>query len=159
MSPRKSKASSVLAEGVGLMVAGGVTAAGAPIAPEPPLTVEASATNPFLEAHKTSGDLLVEHYADVTESELPYDIRRMITEAGRLSTRLDGLDRLLAGDVDTWMEISEVRGGTLEVRVDNVMGEARQGAGVLRQMITEIDRRIKALDSAAGADDDPTADL
>lgn len=123
------------------------------------LTVEGGAyheSNPFVVAHKNSGDKLRD---ELMADGLPYDIVRMIDEAARLSVRLDSLDRLLSGDTDLWLQISEVRGGTLEVRVDNVMGEARQGAGVLRQMITEINRRLRELGTADESDNDPTADL
>src|SRR5690606_34250875 len=61
----------------------------------------------------------------------PYDMTRLIDEAARMSDRLDGLELCLTGNEELWLSISEVRGGLLEVRVDNVMMEARQGAAVL----------------------------
>jgi hypothetical protein len=116
-----------------------------------------SPDNPFMKAHQNSGDKLK---AELLRDDLPYDVVRMIEVAANQSVRLDGLDRLLAGDTDLWLQISEVRGGTLEVRVDNVMGEHRQLSSVFRQMLTEINRRIRDLDNGgAGPEDDPTAGL
>lgn len=107
-------------------------------------------------ASDSSGDRL---RRDLAVDGQPYDITRMIEEAARISDRLDGMDRLLSGDAELWLSITEVRGGLLEVRVDNVMMEARQSAAILRQLLAEIHKR--QTEASAGDDDDadPTADL
>lgn len=119
------------------------------------LRTEGGAWHDLTSAPETSGDRL---RRELSVEGQPYDIDRLIDEAARLSDRLDGFDRLLGGDAELWLSISEVSGGLLEVRVDNVMGEARQTAAVLRQLIADIHKRQTNLGGAEN-EDDPTADL
>lgn len=134
MSPRK--AASVLKDGAGLEVDGGAW--------------HDVATS------ESSGDRL---RRELHVDGQAYDITRMIDEAARISDRLDGMDRLLSGDAELWLSITEVRGGLLEVRVDNVMMEARQSAAILRQLLSEIHKRQSLAADGAGDAGDPTADL
>lgn len=66
--------------------------------------------------------------------------RVLLDEACRLADRLDGLDRVLAGDVDTWATIRNGRGEDMpaEIVVNSAMSEARMTATALRQIITEL---------------------
>lgn len=83
----------------------------------------------------------------------PYSLTVLIVEAARIKDRLDKFDELLRGEADSWARLLEVRGDdrVVEVRIDSVMTESRQQAGVLRQILGEI-RRQK--DVRAGGDDD-----
>lgn len=124
-----------------------------------PVIIDASdleELNPFIQAHQTSGDKLVD---ELMSADLPFDLQRLIIECGRMATRLDGYDRLLSGEIDLWLSISEVSGGTLEVRVDNVASEARQTAAVFRQSLSEVNRRLRELNEDTPDDSDPTEGL
>ncbi|KZM70767.1 hypothetical protein [Nocardia terpenica] len=76
--------------------------------------------------------------------ELPtdgYEITVLIIEAARVGDRLEQLNSILTGAVDVWTRLSTGRDGTLEIRVDAALQEARQQAGTLRQLLAEIRRQ------------------
>lgn len=77
-------------------------------------------------------------------------------EAARIVDRLDRLDALISGDVDCWARLVEARDEVLEVRIDSAMQEARQQAGVLRQLLAEIHRRKEP---ATDGDEDDLAGI
>lgn len=73
----------------------------------------------------------------------------LAVEAGRIVDRLDELDRIIAGKGvlelmrfrlhESWDEDDEdSRKVLVEVKFDNVLGEARQQANVLRQMLVTL---------------------
>ena len=65
----------------------------------------------------------------------------LLEEACRIADRLDQLDRILKGDVDVWCSLADARDGTIEVRVDGALIEARQQANVLRQLVAALPLR------------------
>ncbi len=69
------------------------------------------------------------------------DIEILALEAARIADRLDNLDQIISGDGKTWARITRGRDGTLEIRVDSALQEARQQAATLRQLVAEIRRQ------------------
>ena len=65
----------------------------------------------------------------------------LLEEACRIADRLDELDRLLRGETELWCSIVEARDGSLEIRMDGALVEARQQANVLRQILTGLPLR------------------
>lgn len=94
--------------------------------------------------------------ASLTDPGDPPSLTVLVVEAGRIVDRLDDLDAVLSGDVDTWLTIAEGRDGDINLRVDSALTEARQQASVLRQLLVEIARRRKP---DTTDDDDPLDDL
>lgn len=75
----------------------------------------------------------------------------LLDEACRIADRLDRLDELLRGDTDVWCRlVHDARTQDYELRIDAALVEARQQAGVLRQILTSLP--VKELDD--GNDDD-----
>jgi hypothetical protein len=74
----------------------------------------------------------------------------LLEEACRIADRLDQLDVLLRGDAETWTRVVQVA-GTLELRVDSALIEARQQASVLRQIIAGLP--VKEPDDGDDPDD------
>lgn len=73
--------------------------------------------------------------------------RILIIEACRVADRLERLDEILRGDVDTWMQFKLPRAaadgpddGELVLHIDNALMEARQQQGVLRQILGQLRR-------------------
>lgn len=90
----------------------------------------------------------------------PLEIRALALEAARMKDRLDQLDLVLAGDVDTWLEIAESRGrGECVVIVDNALGQARLYAGTLRQTIAGIHELRGGASESEGGETDALANL
>lgn len=98
-------------------------------------------------------------YDSLHDDDDPYALTALIVEAARIKDRLDQFDRVLSGDADCWLSLTDVRGedDILEIRVDNSLQEARQQANALRQLIGEI-RRQKDTEPA-GDDNDGLDDL
>ncbi|MFC7450539.1 hypothetical protein [Rhodococcus daqingensis] len=84
---------------------------------------------------------------DLADDGDSFAVGVLIVEACRIADRLAKLDRVLSGDDDLWLRLTKGRDSVLEVRVDSPLQEARQQAGVLRQLIAEI-RRQKGLGEA-----------
>lgn len=61
-----------------------------------------------------------------------------LEEACRLKDRLDQLDRVLRGDGDVWVKITEDRDGDISIKVDSALVEARQQATVFKQMLAAL---------------------
>jgi hypothetical protein len=71
--------------------------------------------------------------------------RLMMHEACRLADRMEKLDRILRGDVDTWVTIELPRGDSdepLRVKVDGALAEARLHVTTLRQVLAQL-RRVR----------------
>jgi hypothetical protein len=101
-----------------------------------------------------SGQALIDEY-DV-EGLGPVH-RRLVLEAARIVDRLDRLDRLIAGDTDTWARLDVPRqddGTPVRVVLNVPMGEARQQAVALRALAAEL-RAARPKADAAPAEEDP----
>lgn len=60
-------------------------------------------------------------------------------EAARLADRLDKLDELLSGDIDAWCHLTHRLMTTdYELKIDAAASEARQSAGALRQILSQL---------------------
>lgn len=63
----------------------------------------------------------------------------LLEEACRIADRLDRLDAVLTGGVDSWCRLLvNVRDDVVEVRIDSALTEARQQAAVLRQLVSSL---------------------
>jgi hypothetical protein len=63
----------------------------------------------------------------------------LIGEACRLIDRLDKLDRILAGEIDTWAKlILRTQSDAYELKIDGAANEARQTATALRQILAQL---------------------
>lgn len=99
---------------------------------------------------KTAGQRLVEGLALPDD---PVMISVLITEAGRIADRLEILHAIASGQQTIWARLVEGRDGDIEVRIDNVLAEARQQATVLRQLLSEITRQRGSAPPAGPPDD------
>ena len=82
----------------------------------------------------------------------PESVRRLALEAGRLADRLDNLDLLVRGDVDTWaILVHKAQTDSYELKIDAAMSEARQHATALKAIVAEV---VKLKPPADGSDDD-----
>jgi hypothetical protein len=72
--------------------------------------------------------------------------RVLLHEACRLADRMEKLDRVLRGDVDTWLSFELPRDGSedepLRLKVDSALGEARLHVTTLRQVLAQL-RRVR----------------
>lgn len=72
--------------------------------------------------------------------------RLLLHETCRLADRLEKLDRILRGDVDTWVTIELPRGDDdeqpLRIKVDGALAEARLHVTTLRQVLGQL-RRVR----------------
>jgi hypothetical protein len=60
-------------------------------------------------------------------------------EAARLADRLDGLNQLLSGDIDTWVRLREIDGTDVaNLVIDSAAAEARQTANTLRLLLGQL---------------------
>lgn len=80
----------------------------------------------------------------------------MIIEAGRVADRLEQLDDLLSGKRSSWLHVRVNRDQVIEVQVDKALQEARQQAGVLRQLLGEIHKQRAGI--SMGPEDDDVLD-
>lgn len=65
----------------------------------------------------------------------------MLEEACRIADRLERLDEILSGEVDTWMRLQLPRGENVEelkLVVDGALAEARQQANQLKQLVAAL---------------------
>jgi len=88
----------------------------------------------------------------VADRDLSGGHRTLAEEACRIADRLDVLDRILAGDVDTWLTVRVPRddSGVLTLVVNGALAEARQQANTMRALVAGLPLK--------DGDDDPTAD-
>lgn len=79
-------------------------------------------------------------WREVTDDhELDASQRVMLEEACRCADRLDRLDDLLRGDIDTWMHLQADEGsGGQVLRIDSALSEARQQQTVLKQLLAAL---------------------
>lgn len=71
----------------------------------------------------------------------PESRRTLAIEAVRQWNRLCKFDRLLSGDLDTWLTLQPKDDGTVHVYVDSVASAARTLASSYRMLIAEILRQ------------------
>lgn len=79
----------------------------------------------------------------------------LAAEACRMADRLDRLDLLIQGDVDTWCRIAEGRSGDLEVSLNSAATESRQLTNVFRQLMGQLAEQ--SVGKAGGSVDDELA--
>lgn len=91
---------------------------------------------------KLAGERLVDA---LTQPDDPYTLTVLIVEAGRIATRLEKLDEILSGEQTLWARLRGGRDGDLYVSVDNALSEARQQAGVLKNLLVAIERKRAGL--------------
>lgn len=76
----------------------------------------------------------------------------LLEEACRISDRLDKLDLLLRGDVESWATlVHDLRTHDYELKIDAALIEARQQASVLRQLMAALPLKGAAADDDADA--------
>lgn len=82
--------------------------------------------------------------------------RLLLHEACRLADRMEKLDRVLRGDVSTWLSIELPRDGSedepLRIKVDSALGEARLHVTTLRQVMAQL-RRVRPTGRLLPGDD------
>jgi hypothetical protein len=98
---------------------------------------------------KPAGERLVE---ELTQPDDPFALTVLIVEAGRIATRLEKLDAILSGEQTLWMRLRGGRDGDLYLSIDGALSEARQQAGVLKNLLVAIERKREGL--PVNADDD-----
>ncbi|WP_367582234.1 hypothetical protein [Tsukamurella tyrosinosolvens] len=69
----------------------------------------------------------------------PADLTALIQEACRVKDRLDRLHAAI--QADGIVDLIERDGDVFEVKVDNVLSEARQQAGALQRLLADIAKR------------------
>ena len=77
----------------------------------------------------------------LTKGKVSVSVERRVLagEASRLADRLDRLDELLAGDIDTWMRLTHrLMTEDYELKIDSAASEARQTAAALRQILSQL---------------------
>lgn len=78
-------------------------------------------------------------WAALSEHVVDERWRVLLEESCRIADRLDRLDALLAGDLDAWVRVLDGRDGEgVELVIDSALGEARQQALALRQLLGSI---------------------
>lgn len=83
-----------------------------------------------------------------------YSVTAMLIEACRVKDRLDKLDLLLRGDIETWVVlVHDLRTEDYELKINSAAAESRQQATVLRQLLSEIARQKEPAQPAGDADD------
>jgi hypothetical protein len=113
-------------------------------------TNEVSLLSP-VDEHKSPGQRLVDGLTQVDDSVM---MTVLITEAGRITDRLEVLHAIASGQQTLWARLVVGRDGDIEVRIDNALAEARQQATVLRQLLNDIQRQRSAQPPAGPPDDD-----
>ena len=69
----------------------------------------------------------------------------LLEEACRLADRMDRLDSLLSGDIDTWLRLRvDDSGVDVSVQVDSALSEARQHAVAFKAILAELRQGQKA---------------
>lgn len=85
--------------------------------------------------------------------------RLLLHEACRLADRMETLDRVLRGDVDTWLSFDLPRGDEdqpLKLKIDGALAEARLHVTTLRQVLQNL-RRVRPTGRLVpGGNDDGT---
>lgn len=94
-------------------------------------------------------------WAELHDELDPADLTVLIQEACRVTDRLDRLASAIKAD--GIFDLIEREGDVVEVKVDNVLSEARQQAGALQRLLTDIAKRRG--DGAEEPESDGLADL
>lgn len=85
----------------------------------------------------------------------------LLAETCRVMDRLERLDQLLRGDIETWARIeADYTGGekSVELVFDDALAEARQQQQVLRQMLTTLGvEKLRAAKKGGSVRDDIAA--
>lgn len=77
-------------------------------------------------------DVTAEHVLDPSQ-------RVQLTEACRAKDRLDKLDELLRGDVDTWARLTHrLQTEDYELRIDQALSQANATANLLKQLLAAL---------------------
>ena len=87
-----------------------------------------------------------------------FEITVLILEAARVGDRLEQLNGIITGEQEVWARLTDGRTGDLEIRIDNVLQEARQQAATLRQLIGTI-KRLRGASEVDPDEPDGLADL
>ena len=61
-----------------------------------------------------------------------------LEEACRAKDRLDRLDGILRGDVDSWAYISTPDGGDAELKIDSALTQANTTANLMKQLLAAL---------------------
>lgn len=78
-------------------------------------------------------------WSAMVADEMPENLVALLTEACRARDRLDQLDRVLTGDVDTWCDIAtDYLGEPIRLNISPVLANANQTAGVLKGLLDKI---------------------
>lgn len=87
---------------------------------------------------ETAGQRLIR---ELSRAKDPYEITLMVTEAGRIADRLNELNDLLVGRKSAWMHVRINRDQVVVVQVTDPLKEARQQAGALVRLLSQIHRQ------------------
>jgi hypothetical protein len=71
--------------------------------------------------------------------DLPPAAMALAAEAARITDRLERLDRLLRGEDSEWFRVANLADDTCVLVVNSALGEARQQAGMLRQVLATLE--------------------
>ncbi|MFH5209259.1 hypothetical protein ACHIPZ_13795 [Antrihabitans sp. NCIMB 15449] len=97
-------------------------------------------------------------FESLHDSADPYSLTAMVIEACRAKDRLDKLDLLLRGEIETWaVLVHDLRTKDYELKINSAAAESRQLVTAFRQLLTEI-RRQKG-EATEPDTDDGLADL
>lgn len=102
-----------------------------------------------------SEDLFASLYADGD----PESVRTLAVEAVRTWNRLCKLDRVLSGDVDTWLTLTPADSGEIRVTVDAALSAARTQASSYRMLLEQIWRQKGGAGQQSGGPGDVLAGL
>lgn len=95
--------------------------------------------------------------ASLGAEEDPAWLDLMVTEACRMADRLERFDRLLRGDISTWLylDLETIESGHVAIVLNNAVSEARQLAGAFARLVADIRKarvQVDATKPAAGGD-------
>lgn len=78
--------------------------------------------------------------------QMPADALVVLLEACRAKDRLDKLDLLLSGDVDSWARVMHrTRTQDYELRIDDALARANATAGVLTRLLDKLPQKAAAV--------------
>ncbi|QHB37844.1 HicA-like toxin [Gordonia phage Opie] len=104
----------------------------------------------FSDLEPNSEDL----FASLCSDADPESVRTLAVEAVRTWNRLCKLNRLISGDVDTWMTLVTNDSGEIRVSIDAALSAARTQASSYRMLLEQIWRQKDGAGAGGGADDD-----
>lgn len=96
-----------------------------------------------------SGEALL---TSLASDDDPYELRVLIIEAARTADRLDKLDLLVRGDIDTWCVLTHnLQTQDYELKINSALSESRQQGAALLRLLAEI-RKQKTPSSSDDVD-------